>query len=358
MCHAGNRISFRPVNTKAMRFPSLLALWLVAACCFAQPEPGKKRYQLRTVAFYNLENLFDTSDDPLTRDKDRTPQGPDRWTQARLALKLQHLARVLADLGSEFGVGPPDLIGVCEAENRDVLKQLTAQPALRPWRYGILHFESPDPRGIDVALLYRKDRFFPEEERSFRLLLYDSRGRRKYTRDQLLVKGFLDQEVIFILVNHWPSRGGAALQSRSYRKAAALRQRGIIDSILYRHPEAKIISMGDFNDNPTDPSMEILSGRAEAETYLYNPMSPLFRRGVGSLAYRDRWNLFDQILFSKAWLEPRENTYRLWRVRVFQPAYLKTREGRYRGYPFRTYAGGRHQGGYSDHFPVVAYLIR
>ncbi len=341
-----------------MRFSALFALWLLAACGFAQPRDTVKRYQLRTVAFYNLENLFDTSDDPLTYDDERTPEGRDRWTQARLTLKLQHLASVLADLGAEFGAGPPDLIGVCEAENRKVLEQLIAQPALRPYRYGILHFESPDPRGIDVALLYRKDRFFPEEGRAFRLLLYDARGRRKYTRDQLVVKGFLDQEAIYVLVNHWPSRGGASMQSRSYRKAAALRQRELVDSILYRYPEAKIVSMGDFNDNPTDPSMQILSGRAQVETHLYNPMESLFKKGVGSLAYRDRWNLFDQILFSKAWLDPPEHSYRLWRVRVYQPAYLKTQEGRYRGYPFRTYAGGRHQGGYSDHFPVIAYLIR
>lgn len=334
-----------------------LLLLLLGTLCF-RAGAQKKTYQVRTIAFYNLENLFDTHNDTLTRDDDRTPDGADRWSEARLGRKLKNLARVLSEIGREIGASPPDIIGVCEVENRKVLEGLIGQPALHPFDYGIVHFNSPDHRGIDVGLLYRKGRFFPTEARSFRLLLHDAEGKRKYTRDQLVVSGLLDQEEVHLLVNHWPSRGGAALHSRAFRKEAALRQRFLVDSILFHHPGAKIISMGDFNDNPTDPSMRILGRGRHPEEGLYNPMEKLFRQGTGSLAYRDRWNLFDQMLFSMSLIKPSPNTYGFWKARVYQPSYLKTREGRYRGYPLRTYAGGRYQGGYSDHFPVYAYLIR
>ena len=337
-----------------MRLLTVLFLSILCYKAGAQEET----YRVRTIAFYNLENLFDTCNDSLTRDDDRTPEGADRWSEARLERKLKNLSRVLSEIGGEIGANPPDIIGVCEVENKEVLEGLIRQAALLPYDYGIIHRDSPDHRGIDVALLYRKGRFFPLEVASFRLVLHDGEGRRRYTRDQLVVSGLLDQEEIHLLVNHWPSRAGAALQTISYRKEAALRQRFLVDSILYRNPGAKIISMGDFNDNPSDPSMRILARGRSPEADLFNPMEKLFRRGTGSLAYRDRWNLFDQMLFSESLVAPADGTYRFWKARVFQPSYLKTREGRYRGYPFRTYAGGRYQGGYSDHFPVYAFLIR
>lgn len=324
---------------------------------------SKSQYLIRTIAFYNLENLFDTRNDSLTSDDARTPEGADHWTDARLTKKLLHLSQTLAEIGTEIGVGPPDIIGVCEVENIGLLQSLIQQTPLRSFPYGVVHFDSPDRRGIDVGLLYRKDRFFPEESKSVRLLIYDERGVRKYTRDQLIVLGYLDMDYLGILVNHWPSRGGGAMRSRGHRKAAALLQRHLIDSLIYRHPEIKIISMGDYNDNPDDSSLSILKGEAWKKEHslnreLFNPLSKGYRRGLGTLAYRDRWNLFDQILFSDAWRGKTRDGYRLWKVGVFQADYLITPSGRYKGYPFRTYAGGMYQGGYSDHFPVFAYLIR
>lgn len=326
-------------------------------------QTGKSQYLIRTIAFYNLENLFDTRNDSLTSDDARTPEGVDHWTDARLTKKLLHLSQTLAEIGNAMGANPPDIIGVCEVENEGLLQSLIQQPALRSVPYGVVHFDSPDPRGIDVGLLYRKDRFFPEESKSVRLLLYDEEGVRKYTRDQLIVTGYLDVDYIGILVNHWPSRGGGAIRSRGHRKAAALLQRHLIDSLMYRHPEIKIISMGDFNDNPEDASLSILKGKAwkkeaSLNRELYNPLSKGYRRGLGTLAYRDRWNLFDQILFSQGWTGKTGGGYRLWKIGIFEADYLKTPSGRYKGYPFRTYAGGLYQGGYSDHFPVFAYLIR
>jgi hypothetical protein len=173
----------------------------------------------------------------------------------------------------------------------------------------------------------------------------------------------MDTDLIYLLVNHWPSRGGGAVRSREYRKAAALLQRNLIDSILYRNPEAKIISMGDFNDNPVDASLHILRGREtgrerDGKHIMFNPLLRAYQKGQGSLAYRDRWNLFDQILFSRIWKDSKAGGYRFWKAGIYQPEYLKTPSGRYGDYPFRTYAGGNYQGGYSDHFPVYAHIIR
>lgn len=344
----------------------LMGLLLCACPVLSGQEGGQKTtsYEIRTIAFYNLENLFDTANDSLARDDDHTPDGKDRWTEARLQRKLQNLSATLASLGAEYGANPPDLLGVCEVENRGVLDQLVRQPALLPYDLGVIHFDSPDPRGIDVALVYRKDRFFPEESRSFRLLLFDGSGWRKYTRDQLVVGGFLGPDRVFVMVNHWPSRGGVPALTGEFRKAAALRQRFLVDSLLTRHPGTRVICMGDFNDNPVDPSMKILEGKKgpAVETglsgLLFNPMEKMYRRGIGSLAYRDRWNLFDQILFSEAWTVAGNPGFRFWKAGVFQGGPLKTRRGRYKGYPLRTYAGGVYLGGYSDHFPVYAYVIR
>lgn len=347
-----------------MKSPAAYILFCFFLCgTLTCQQPAKKNYLIRTIAFYNLENLFDTRNDSLTFDDDRTAEGTDRWTADRLNRKLEHLARVLSEIGNKKGAHPPDLIGVCEVENREVLRALIGQPTLKPFSYGIIHFDSPDRRGIDVALLYRKDRFFPEDRNSIRLLLYEESGNRKYTRDQLVVSGYLDTDLIYILINHWPSRGGGPVRSREHRKAAALLQRDLIDSILYRNPDAKIISMGDYNDNPVDPSLAILKGRnpgafQNTNAILFNPLSKAFKRGLGTLAYRDRWNLFDQILFSQRWKNASGGGYRFWKAGIYQPNYLKTPSGRYEGYPLRTYAGGSYQGGYSDHFPVYAFLIR
>ena len=343
-----------------------IALALILTCLITPllcQEADKKQYLIRTVAFYNLENLFDTHNDSLTLDDDRTPEGTDRWTARRLHRKLENLAATLSQIGSDFGVAPPDLIGVCEVENKPLLEALLRQPALASFPYGIVHSDSPDPRGIDVGLLYRKDRFFPESSKSIRLMLYEESGFRKYTRDQLAVSGFLDSDPVYVLVNHWPSRGGGALRSQEYRRAAALLQRRVIDSILFLDPDAKIISMGDFNDNPVDASLSILSGHYlkkgdEGNHILFNPLAKAYKKGLGTLAYRDRWNLFDQILFSRAWIQPDRGGYRFWKAGIFQPEFLKTPSGRYVGYPYRTYAGGHYQGGFSDHFPVYAHLIR
>lgn len=326
-------------------------------------DARNSRYQVRTVAFYNLENLFDTVNDSLTHDDDRTADGRDHWTLEKYRDKIAKLARVLALIGSKVRKDSPDLIGLCELENLSVLQDLVTHEHLLPNDYGVIHFDSPDERGIDVALLYRKSCFVPFSIKSQRLILRDIDGYRDYTRDLLIVGGMLEDMEIAILVNHWPSRSGGELQSRPYRIAAAQLNRHVIDSLKKEHPNIGLLLMGDFNDNPADISLRKVLGtkgerKALEASALYNPMEKLYSKGVGSLGYRDQWHLFDQILVSLELVAPNRGTYKFWKAGVFNPPFLTTQEGPYKGYPFRTYASGRYQGGYSDHFPVYAYLIR
>lgn len=342
--------------------PFLLPLLAVLSMyCLQVVE--QHRYRIRTIAFYNLENLFDTTNDSLVYDDDRTPLGKDRWTQQRYSKKVASMARVLSDIGRNTTATTPDLIGLCEVEKRRVLEDLTLSPFLQCHSYGIVHFDSPDERGIDVALLYKQTAFSPTSFKSHRLLLADPDGERDYTRDQLVVGGLLDGEALFIIVNHWPSRSGGQARSEPYRLAAAAQNRLIIDSLRKREPDAKIIIMGDLNDNPTDRSLKkIMKTQADPgslqEGDIYNPMEMLYKRGAGSLAYRDAWSLFDQILLSANIVNRSQSGYRLWKAGIYNPSYLTTRNGQYGGYPFRTYSGGRYTGGFSDHFPVYLFLIR
>ena len=323
----------------------------------------RKTYEIRNIAFYNVENLFDITNDTLIHDDDRTPDGKDQWTKERYQKKIVNLAHVISAIVSKEFNNSPDIIGLCEVENHAVLKDLISHPSLIAKGYGTIHFDSPDERGIDVALLYKKSVFIPASFKSHRLLLFNDDGFRDYTRDQLVVNGYLDREEINFIVNHWPSRSGGELRSRPHRIAAAKLNKKIIDSLRFVNPDSKIIAMGDFNDDPTNHSFKkILKTKGKTknleENDLYNPMEKLFKKGVGSLAYRDKWNLFDQFYLTSNLISNNKKNYSLWKAGIFNPSYLSTKKGRYKGYPFRTYAGGNYLGGYSDHYPIYMYLIR
>jgi len=193
---------------------------------------AQKQYKIRAVAFYNVENLFDTENDSLTFDDDRTPEGKDGWTQERYKQKVANISKVLFHIGLKVSKTSPDIIGLCEIENKKVLEDLVSHPKLQKMNYGIVHFDSPDERGIDVALIYKKAVFLPTSFQSRRLLLKNIDGERDYTRDQLVVCGLLDDEQIYCIVNHWPSRSGGAARSKPNRLAAAKLNKSIIDSIL------------------------------------------------------------------------------------------------------------------------------
>ncbi len=335
-------------------------LVLISTSLYGQKS---KAYTLRTIAFYNCENLFDTVNDSLTFDDDRTPEGRYNWTEERYLKKVENLSKVISKIGYETSKTSPDIIGLCEVENLAVLENLVQHPNLRAKDYGIIHFDSPDERGIDVALLYKKASFIPSSFISHRLLLFDDMGEREYTRDQLVVGGTMDQEEVYFIVNHWPSRRGGAAKSQPFRVRAALLNKRIIDSIQKLDLDAKIIAMGDLNDDPIDDSLKkILKTKVKKDQLdslsLYNPMEAMFKKGVGSLAYRDKWNLFDQIFFTSNLVTEDRTRLTFWKAGIFAPEFIRTDKGRFKGYPWRTYSGGTYTAGYSDHFPAYLFLLK
>lgn len=346
----------------SLKIRILIGLLLIYAFAKAQQE---KIFQVRTIAFYNVENLFDTEDNPITFDDDRTPDGKDHWTEEIYADKITKIARVLSEIGKDVATTSPALIGLAEVENRRTVEDLANDPQLRDTEYGIAHFDSPDRRGIDVALMYQKAIFKPIQISKHELIIYDQddRGKRRYTRDQLLVTGLLDGDLIHVIVNHWPSRSGGESRSQKKRIAAAKVTMRLIDSLQSNDPYAKIITMGDLNDDPTSPSvkkiMKASGKRARVKgKMIYNPMEPIFKKGIGTLAYRDGWNLFDQILVTAPLVERDFSSYRFYKAGIFNENYLSNPKGRYKGYPYRSFVNGGYTGGYSDHFPVYIYLIR
>jgi exonuclease III len=324
----------------------------------------QKKYLARTIAFYNLENLFDTIDDPNKFDEDFTPEGRNNWTSEKYHIKLNNLATVLADIGKKETGFPPVVIGVAEVENKDVLQDLITTGNLKGLGYGIIHFDSPDRRGIDVALLYRQKIFNPINFTTYPLYLRDSdTGKQIYTRDQLVVTGSLDGELISIIVDHWPSRRGGEARSLPKRIKAAKLTKHIKDSILRQDANAKIVIMGDLNDDPNSPSVKkILQSKAKksevTQGTVYNTMENFFNRGIGTLAYRDSWNLFDQIMITPGLLHDADDKFHFYKAGIYSKEFMKNKRGRYKGYPKRTFAGGEFLGGYSDHFPTYIIIIK
>ncbi len=342
-----------------MRKTFVIVLFLVFHITFSQ----KTKYKIRTIAFYNVENLFDTVNDSLTFDDQRTPNGKYKWTKKRYYQKIENISKVLSQIGKELTGASPDIIGLCEIENKQVLVDLVNHPNLKNKNYGIVHHDSPDERGIDVALLYKQKAFIPNTINNHRLLLFDDDGFRNYTRDQLIVEGVLDGENIYFIVNHWPSRSGGEAKSKPNRINAAKLNKKIIDSVQHLNPEAKLISIGDFNDDPANSSFKkvlktIGKKKNVKDKELYNPFEKMYKKGLGSLAYRDKWNLFDQIFVTKSLISNIKNGYTFWKAGIYNPSYIINSKGKYKGYPFRTYAGGNYSKGYSDHFPVYMFLIK
>lgn len=322
---------------------------------------GQNKYENVAVGFYNLENLFDTEDDPAINDEEFLPEGAMKWDEVKYRNKLNNMAKVISIIGQSEGFsGGPALLGVSEIENRRVLEDLIATPPLNnePWR--IIHHNSPDRRGIDVALLYKATAFQPRNVKPYRLTIP---GEPNFlTRDQLLISGMLLGEEVHIIVNHWPSRRGGEKESRPFRNAAAKLSRHIADSLLTLDKNAKIMIMGDFNDDPINESVLVHlntgDGKKVAPGQLINPMFSMFNSGQGSLAYYDAWNLFDQIIISQGLFKTTDNSFALAKAVIVKDDFLFQKEGRYKGYPLRTHAGGAYLNGYSDHLPVMLVLKR
>ncbi|OMQ12163.1 endonuclease [[Flexibacter] sp. ATCC 35103] len=358
-----------------------LYFYFIALLSFLISNGQSKKYTIHTVAFYNFENLFDTINNPTTHDDEWTPNGAQHWTKEKYEQKLKNLAKVLSEIGTPENTNAPTIIGGSEIENRGVLEDLIKQPALLNIDYGIIHFDSPDKRGIDVALLYQKKYFRPTSFSNIPLYIYKNNAianeqkkediddevevktennNRIFTRDQLLITGFLEGEEIHIIVNHWPSRSGGEKKSSPFREAAGNLNRKIIDSLQKINPNAKLLTMGDLNDGPFNRSVKVaLGAKAKknevAEFGVFNPFEEMANKGMGTIAFRDSWDIFDQIIITESFIKPDFSTFKFWKAGIFSKPYLIQTSGQYKGYPLRHTLT---EVGFSDHFPVYVYLIK
>lgn len=337
---------------------AIIFLLVFSSCLYSQTQT----FEVYAVGFYNLENLFDTENDTTIWDEEFTPLGANNWTKDKYEIKLNNLVTVISDLGKTITPEGISVLGVSEIENKRVLEDLIKTGTLAENEWGIVHYDSPDFRGIDVGMIYRKDHFEVEYSESLEVIIYDGE-QRKQTRDVLYVSGYLDGEKFHFLVNHWPSRRGGEKKSSPKREAAAAVNKIVIDSIFNNDPTAKVIVMGDLNDDPTNKSVEKILGAKPSiektdEGELYNPMYSLYKSGYGSNAYRDAWSLFDQIILSYGFLDRDQEGLFYHKIEIYKKPFMIQNDGHFKNYPFRTYAGGQFKGGYSDHFPVISYLVK
>ncbi len=319
------------------------------------------------VVFYNFENLFDTTDDPDIHDEEFTPEGSKKWTEVKYQKKIGNLNRVLFDIAAEDRDFPA-VIGISEIENRNVLEDVLAGDKLSKCSYRIVHFDSPDARGVDCAFFYRPDIFKLEGSNNIKYT-YDRMPNFR-TRDFVTMWGTIEGEPFYFLVSHWPSRLGGKEASDHLRMAAARQIRHAIDSVRTLRPDTKFVVMGDLNDDATDAS--IVEGlKAQGRTKdvkvgdMFNPFIALLKSGRGTLAYRDSWNLFDNIIVSDNLVDGGNGKLKIQKVGdskfyggIFRRNYMIQREGQFKGYPLRTFVGDNFQGGFSDHFPVYIYIAK
>lgn len=330
----------------------ILAMIWAILCAQGRKESISSRLEEYKIAFYNVENLFDTHDDPECEDDEFLPWGIKGWNRNRLNHKLQTTAKVIIGLGKW---NPPAIVGLCEIENEAVLNMLITESPLASWPFAYVHFDSPDRRGIDVAMLYQREHFTVLNSDNIAVhLSFDSTLK---TRDILYVKGlFCNRDTLHIFINHWPSRYGDYAFTSRKRMAASRILRENVDSLYHVCKDPKIVIMGDFNDEPDDESLRFLY---ENDTKLHNLMKdPGKTKLEGSIKYKSQWYVFDQILVSSNLLDPGGKICipdrRVW---IYHPDFLLMKDEKYFGIkPFRTYSGPRYIGGYSDHLPVFIKL--
>ena len=331
---------------------------------------GPKRYVL---GFYNVENLFDTYHDDGKNDYEFLPDGKNKWTEPKYEKKLHNIATVIKAMADE-NKAFHTVLGLSEIENRHVLEDLVSQPEIEAANYQIVHYDGPDRRGVDVALLYRPEYFTVEESKSIPFdfnstaitFTMDKEGQDYFrTRDILMVRGLLDGEMFAFFVAHLPSRIGGKGQDLRSRGAEIIYEHSL--ELMKQYPGIKIMVMGDMNDNPTDESMvKYMHGKetiAEVGKYdFFSPFLSMLKAGYGSLAYRGTWNIYDIILVNEAMSNAPKGELKIQPIvknkyygRVFSQPFMTQQEGQYKGTPFRTFSNGTFIGGYSDHYPT--YII-
>jgi hypothetical protein len=313
----------------------------------------------RAIAFYNTENFFDTVNDPEKLENEYSPLGRRKWTPQRYRIKVGKISSVISEIGKKETGEPPIFIGLAEIENDKVLTDLIHSDHLLPYGYDFIHYDSLDERGVDTALLYRKEFVYPVYSEPMRTLYYRADGiSEDYTRDVLYVQMKLGYQLLHVFVAHLPSRRDLDV-NRDFRNTVLQQIRDKMDDILTEDPTAHIILMGDMNGNPNDEdAMNILLSMNQIpqnHNLLFNPMLN-FGHGEGSLKHEGRWILFDQILFSKGFFDEREHKIEFDSAHIYNDHSVREWDRRFKGSPFRTYAGTKYLGGYSDHFPVYAIL--
>lgn len=343
-------------------FISILIAFVVSISFTKNLSAQQKEHYIAAVAFYNLENLFDTQDDPKKFDEDFTPKGSYGYTKEIYEKKLQNLSKVLSEIATDKIPEGPSIIGISEVENAQVVKELLMTPLLKDRGWRSIVIEGPDSRGIDVGLIYNPKHFQIIEAISHNVPLEEN-GKKIRTRDILQVTGLLMGDTITVMVGHWPSRSGGEAASEWKRKAAAQVCRDIKDKIIALNPNARIIIMGDLNDDPINESVtKVLGAQFDKKKIqtggLFNPFYPFYKKGQGTLGYNDSWNLFDQIIVSSGFLEPKDGSWKFLNAHIFKKNYLINQFGQYRGYPHRSFVGTKWMDGYSDHFPTYIYIVK
>jgi hypothetical protein len=304
------------------------------------------------IMFYNVENLFDIYDDPLTDDDEFLPSGLRRWNYQRYNRKVNSVYKTILAAG---GWEPPAVVAFCEIENRKVLEDLVYRTYLSKYNYEIIHEDSPDERGIDVCLIYRGNILHMIDYQYLKPLNLSHEFR---TRNVLYARFMTGTDTIHLLVNHWPSRRGGVLAGEALRKEIAEMVRCRVDSIATIHPYPKIIIIGDFNASPDDQVIGILNGDSGGKAYMVNLSENLSVRS-GTYRYMGTWEIIDQVLVSDALINSREGFITSTELfSIFRPDFLLKKSAEYPGLtPFSTFSGYRYQGGYSDHLPILLDLV-
>ncbi len=337
--------------------------WGLASKAAPAEDPasgGGKKMQMFGVAFYNLENLFDTINNNGKYDHEFSPEGKNRWDSHKYKSKIKNLSYAISQMTTTATPMGPAIIGCSEIENRSVLEDLVNAEAIKDWGLKVIHHDSPDRRGVDVSLLYNPRFFRPIRTTNHTLVVPELPYFK--TRDQMCVVGLLGGDRVAVIVNHWPSRRGGSKESSWLRESAASLTRQICDSLMKVDPNIGIIIMGDLNDDPSDRSCSVTLGAVRnpedcKEGGFYNPFWKKLDDGIGSYIYRGQWDLFDQIIINYNLLQGKSGL-KFRSAEVLNKEFLKQQDGQYRGYPHRTFSGGAWTNGYSDHFPTEIYLVK
>ncbi len=323
----------------------------------------KFNYHPAIVGFYNLENFYDTVNNPMVDDEEFLPSAERHYNTHVFLDKVSKLASVLSQIGTDVNPDGLAMFGCAEIENDTVLNILINHKDLRDRHLKIIHYDSPDKRGIDVGFVYNPKYFTPLYSTNLFTKLPGGSKDSYFTRDVLYIKGIMDGDTIHVMVNHWPSRSGGEERSIPARAAAAGVDKRVVDSLMAIDPNTKVIIMGDLNDDPISPSLTKTLGTKGNKndvkvSGLYNPWVDFYKRGIGTIAYQDAWGLFDQIIISQAWLNKEQKGYFFSKAAIFNKQFLVQTTGKFKDYPKRTWDGTTYNYGYSDHFPTYITLLK